>query len=243
MAGTRLQHALPSLATARPADRIRGASRTVSEAEVSLGAAAARARRDVQALRPRRGPAAGAHLPRGRAGLAPRPRLRRLVRLPGAARRPDRLGVGADRGALDHDLPRAARRSCGRRAPILENTVVQTTGSAGESIAAGVAFTLPALVLLGFEMDWTRTLRALAVRRRPRRADDDPAAALPDREGARRPHLPRGHGVRRGADRRREGRDAGRAHLQGAAGGRLYKLVHGGPAAVERRARDPPAGR
>ena len=46
----------------------------------------------------------------------------------------------------------------GGRASILENTVVQTTGSAGESIAAGVAFTLPALVLLGFEMDWTRTL-------------------------------------------------------------------------------------
>lgn len=44
------------------------------------------------------------------------------------------------------------------RASILENTVVQTTGSAGESIAAGVAFTLPALVLLGFELDWTRTL-------------------------------------------------------------------------------------
>jgi putative OPT family oligopeptide transporter len=46
----------------------------------------------------------------------------------------------------------------GGRASILENTVVQTTGSAGESIAAGVAFTLPALVLLGFELDWTRTL-------------------------------------------------------------------------------------
>ena len=44
------------------------------------------------------------------------------------------------------------------RATILENCVVQTTGSAGESIAAGVAFTLPALVLLGFEMDWWRTL-------------------------------------------------------------------------------------
>jgi putative OPT family oligopeptide transporter len=44
------------------------------------------------------------------------------------------------------------------RASILENCIVQTTGSAGESIAAGVAFTLPALVLLGFELDWTRTL-------------------------------------------------------------------------------------
>jgi len=53
---------------------------------------------------------------------------------------------------------RAMSRYLGGRASILENTVVQTTGSAGESIAAGVAFTLPALVLLGFEMDWTRTL-------------------------------------------------------------------------------------
>jgi putative OPT family oligopeptide transporter len=53
---------------------------------------------------------------------------------------------------------RALSKWLGGRASILENTVVQTTGSAGESIAGGVAFTLPALVLLGFEMDWTRTL-------------------------------------------------------------------------------------
>jgi putative OPT family oligopeptide transporter len=55
-------------------------------------------------------------------------------------------------------LFRAFSKALGGRASILENTVVQTTGSAGESIAAGVAFTLPALVLLGFPMDWTRTL-------------------------------------------------------------------------------------
>ncbi len=55
-------------------------------------------------------------------------------------------------------LFRAFSRAFGGRASILENCIVQTTGSAGESIAAGVAFTLPALVLLGFEMDWTRTL-------------------------------------------------------------------------------------
>jgi putative OPT family oligopeptide transporter len=55
-------------------------------------------------------------------------------------------------------LFRAFSHLLGGRASILENTVVQTTGSAGESIAAGVAFTLPALVLLGFEMDWWRTL-------------------------------------------------------------------------------------
>jgi putative OPT family oligopeptide transporter len=59
---------------------------------------------------------------------------------------------------LSITLFRAFSKALGGRASILENTVVQTTGSAGESIAAGVAFTLPALVLLGFELDWTRTL-------------------------------------------------------------------------------------
>src|SRR5438876_10007706 len=36
-----------------------------------------------------------------------------------------------------------------RRATILENNIVQTTGSAGESIAFGVGVTMPALLLLG----------------------------------------------------------------------------------------------
>jgi putative OPT family oligopeptide transporter len=37
-----------------------------------------------------------------------------------------------------------------RRSNILENNIVQTAASAGESLAAGVIFTLPALVLLNF---------------------------------------------------------------------------------------------
>src|SRR5262249_52638803 len=45
-----------------------------------------------------------------------------------------------------------------RRATILENNIVQTTGSAGESLAFGVGVTMPALLLLGFEMDWTRVM-------------------------------------------------------------------------------------
>jgi putative OPT family oligopeptide transporter len=45
-----------------------------------------------------------------------------------------------------------------RRATILENNIVQTTGSAGESIAFGVGVTMPALLLLGFEMHWMRVL-------------------------------------------------------------------------------------
>ncbi len=38
------------------------------------------------------------------------------------------------------------------KSTILENNIVQTTGSAGESIAAGVVFTLPALIFLGFPL-------------------------------------------------------------------------------------------
>jgi len=45
-----------------------------------------------------------------------------------------------------------------RRATILENNIVQTTGSAGESIAFGVGVTMPALMLLGFEMEVGRVL-------------------------------------------------------------------------------------
>jgi putative OPT family oligopeptide transporter len=41
---------------------------------------------------------------------------------------------------------------------ILVNNIVQTTGSAGESIAAGVAFTLPSLLIMGFELDFLRVL-------------------------------------------------------------------------------------
>src|ERR1700749_1760991 len=39
------------------------------------------------------------------------------------------------------------------RASILENNIVQTTGNAGQSIASGVIFTLPALVFLGFDLE------------------------------------------------------------------------------------------
>ena len=42
------------------------------------------------------------------------------------------------------------------RASILENNIVQTTGNAGQSIASGVIFTLPALVFLGFELEYSR---------------------------------------------------------------------------------------
>jgi putative OPT family oligopeptide transporter len=42
------------------------------------------------------------------------------------------------------------------KASILENNIVQTTGSAGESVAGGVIFTLPALIFLGFPLEYGR---------------------------------------------------------------------------------------
>jgi putative OPT family oligopeptide transporter len=42
------------------------------------------------------------------------------------------------------------------KATILENNIVQTTGNAGQSIASGVIFTLPALIFLGFQLERPR---------------------------------------------------------------------------------------
>ncbi|MEW5875499.1 MAG: oligopeptide transporter, OPT family [Candidatus Zixiibacteriota bacterium] len=44
------------------------------------------------------------------------------------------------------------------RATILENNMVQTVGSAGESIAAGIAFTLPSLLIMGQDLELVRVL-------------------------------------------------------------------------------------
>src|SRR5512137_1873144 len=43
-------------------------------------------------------------------------------------------------------------------ATILENNIVQTAGSAGESIAFGVGVTMPAILILGFDLELTRVL-------------------------------------------------------------------------------------
>jgi putative OPT family oligopeptide transporter len=49
------------------------------------------------------------------------------------------------------------------RSSVLENNIVQTVGSAGESIAAGVVFTIPALLSLGYSLEiWQITFLGLA---------------------------------------------------------------------------------
>src|SRR5436190_21772463 len=45
-----------------------------------------------------------------------------------------------------------------RDATILENNIVQTAGSAGESIAFGVGVTMPAILILGFDLDVSRAI-------------------------------------------------------------------------------------
>ncbi|MBI5381475.1 MAG: oligopeptide transporter, OPT family [Opitutae bacterium] len=46
----------------------------------------------------------------------------------------------------------------GRDATILENNISQTAGSAGESIAFGIGVTMPAILILGFDLEITRVM-------------------------------------------------------------------------------------
>src|SRR5712691_3710329 len=45
-----------------------------------------------------------------------------------------------------------------RNATILKNNIVQTAGSAGESIAFGLGVTMPAIMILGFDLEITRVM-------------------------------------------------------------------------------------
>src|SRR6476619_4196533 len=49
-------------------------------------------------------------------------------------------------------------RAGGRDATVLENNIVQTAGSAGESIAFGLGVTMPAIMILGFDLEITRVM-------------------------------------------------------------------------------------
>src|SRR6187397_1095578 len=55
-------------------------------------------------------------------------------------------------------LFRALSRLGLRDATILENNIVQTAGSAGESIAFGIGVTMPAIMILGFDLEITRVM-------------------------------------------------------------------------------------
>ena len=55
-------------------------------------------------------------------------------------------------------LFRLLAKAGARDATILEHNIVQTAGSAGESIAFGVGVTMPAILILGFDLEITRVM-------------------------------------------------------------------------------------
>lgn len=55
-------------------------------------------------------------------------------------------------------LFRLFAKAGGRDSTILENTIVATAGSAGESIAFGLGVTMPAILILGFDLELSRLL-------------------------------------------------------------------------------------
>src|SRR5215470_4700583 len=55
-------------------------------------------------------------------------------------------------------LFRLASRAGVRDSTILENNIVQTAGSAGESIAFGLGVTMPAILILGFDLEIARVM-------------------------------------------------------------------------------------
>jgi putative OPT family oligopeptide transporter len=55
-------------------------------------------------------------------------------------------------------LFRLLHKAGGRDSTILENNIVQTAGSAGESIAFGLGVTMPAILILGFDLEITRVM-------------------------------------------------------------------------------------
>src|SRR3954470_421488 len=53
---------------------------------------------------------------------------------------------------------RAWSKTGGRDASILEHNITQTAGSAGESIAFGLGVTMPAILILGFDLELIRVM-------------------------------------------------------------------------------------
>src|SRR5512143_1669289 len=62
-----------------------------------------------------------------------------------------KVGLTASASIPAAVLSMAALRGVLGRGTILENNVVQTTASSGDSLAAGIAFTVPALIFLGYD--------------------------------------------------------------------------------------------
>ena len=98
-----------------------------------------------------------------------------------------------------------------RDATILENNIVQTAGSAGESIAFGVGVTMPAILILGFDLELTRVMLVAVLGGLLGILMMIPLRRALIVAAARHPEIPRRHRLRRGAEGRRVGRVASAA--------------------------------
>lgn len=78
-----------------------------------------------------------------------------------------------------------------RRGNVLENNMVQTIASSGESLAAGVVFTMPALIFLGLDLSWWKVfalsmaggllgILAMIPLRRPLMVDEHESLPFPE---------------------------------------------------------------
>ncbi len=72
-----------------------------------------------------------------------------------------------------------------RDATILENNIVQTAGSAGESIAFGLGVTMPAILILGFDLEFIARDAGGGARWLARHPDDDSVATRTHRRTTR----------------------------------------------------------
>ncbi len=84
---------------------------------------------------------------------------------------------------------------------LLEANMSQTVASASTSLATGTIFTIPALFLWGAVPPYLQVVALAFLGGLLGSVGDDPAEPPPDRQGARRTALSRGHGLRRSAAR------------------------------------------
>ena len=87
-----------------------------------------------------------------------------------------------------------------RDATILENNIVQTAGSAGESIAFGLGVTMPAIMILGFDLEIMRVMLVAILGGLLGILMMIPLAARAHRPSTRISEIPRRHRLRRGLE-------------------------------------------
>ncbi len=183
----------------------------------------------VPAVRARHAVAGGVHAESGDHRRALRIVVRRVHRVPGAARRAHRQRVDSDRRAGDLGAEETRRIDDPRKQHRADDRIGRRIGRRRRRLydprADLPAARRPRVLQLLPDRD------ARVCRRHSRRPDDGAAAARADRQRARRTAVSRGRRVRRRADRRRTRRQA---RIDGVCGRRHRRPVEGAVLGVQR---------